>query len=139
MTLGITRPSPARSRQMSLVRGKGNQTTERRLASLLRERRITGWRTHLGLEGRPDFVFRKERVAVFVDGCFWHGCRTCKRRIPKTNRSFWANKIRTNVKRDRLVSRRLRQAGWKVVRIWEHALVNHDAVEKRLCKALRMS
>ena len=70
---------------------------------------------------RPDFVFRKERVSVFVDGCFWHGCPIHGTR-PKGNRAFWRKKITANQTRDRRVHRTLRKAGWKVLRIWEHSL-----------------
>ena len=70
---------------------------------------------------RPDFVFRKERVVIFVDGCFWHGCAIHGTR-PKDNRAFWRKKITANQTRDRRVHRTLRKAGWKVLRIWEHSL-----------------
>lgn len=110
-----------RSEVMSLIRGTGNKATEKALLAMLRRERITGWRRHLPLPGKPDFAFTKEKVAVFVDGCFWHGCPKCYTR-PKTNRKFWDNKRETNMARDRRVTRQLRARGWKVIRIWEHAL-----------------
>jgi DNA mismatch endonuclease, patch repair protein len=64
-----------RSQVMALIRSRGNRDTEIKLASLFRAARITGWRRHQPLPGRPDFIFRRERLAIFVDGCFWHGCR----------------------------------------------------------------
>ena len=70
---------------------------------------------------RPDFVFRTQRVAVFVDGCFWHGCPTHGTR-PRQHRKFWDEKIARNRQRDRLVTRALRQSGWTVLRLWECAL-----------------
>ncbi len=70
---------------------------------------------------RPDFVFRAQRVAVFVDGCFWHGCPTHGTR-PRQNRKFWDEKIARNRQRDRLVTRQLRKQGWTVLRLWECAL-----------------
>jgi len=88
---------------------------------------------------RPDFVWRRERVAVFVDGCFWHGCPWHGTK-PASNKSFWQQKLARNKERDRLVSRRLRRAGWKVVRVWEHALPKaaRDAGElERLMGRLR--
>ncbi len=106
---------------MSLIRGKGNKDTEQALLSLLRSERITGWRRHLPLPGKPDFAFPKQKVAVFVDGCFWHGCPKCYTR-PKTNRAFWDKKREDNMARDRRVSRQLRACGWRVIRIWQHAL-----------------
>jgi DNA mismatch endonuclease (patch repair protein) len=73
------------------------------------------------LPGKPDFIFPKQRLAVFVDGCFWHGCRWhC--RMPKSRRNYWKPKIARNKKRDREVTRQLRRCGWKVFRVWEHAL-----------------
>jgi DNA mismatch endonuclease (patch repair protein) len=81
----------------------------------------------------PDFVFQRLRTAVFVDGCFWHGCRAhCKQ--PAGNRSFWRRKLAGNKARDRRVNRTLRAAGWRVLRVWEHALTRHG--EKRLLARL---
>jgi len=110
-----------RSELMSRIRSKGNKNTEVKLAALFRKNRITGWRRNYKLFGKPDFVFRKERVAVFVDGCFWHGCPV-HGRIPKSNKKFWREKISRNQKRDRKVLRTLRGLGWSVLRVWEHAL-----------------
>jgi DNA mismatch endonuclease (patch repair protein) len=110
-----------RSEVMSLIRGKGNKETERVLLALLKQNKITGWRRHLPLPGKPDFAFPKKRVAVFVDGCFWHGCPKCYTR-PKTNRKFWDRKREQNMSRDRRVNRQLRRKGWKVTRIWQHSL-----------------
>ena len=74
-----------------------------------------------GVMVRPDFVFRERKVAVFVDGCFWHGCPKCYVR-PRQNRKFWDAKFATNNERDRKVNKALKAAGWKVLRIWEHEL-----------------
>lgn len=115
-----------RSLVMAAIRGRGNRTTEVRLASLLRRHRITGWRRHYALPGRPDFVFLRLRVAVFVDGCFWHGCpRHFKR--PSSRQDFWDAKIAGNRARDHAVNRTLRRRGWMVIRIWEHALTDRKA------------
>ena len=118
---------------MSRIRGKGNEDTELRLARLMRKVGIRGWRRHLPIPGRPDFAFRKQRVAVFVDGCFWHGCPRCFR-LPKQNRAFWRAKIETNRRRDRSVNGRLRRLGWKVVRIRECQLKNSAAVLAKIRK-----
>jgi DNA mismatch endonuclease (patch repair protein) len=120
---------------MSLVKGKGNKSTEGKVLSLFRAKRICGWRRHLPLPGRPDFSFEKERVAIFLDGCFWHGCKRCYR-SPKSNTSFWSKKLRENVTRDQRLRRQLRSRGWKVVRIWEHSLRNIDSVETKILLAL---
>ena len=124
-----------RSRLMSLIKARGNQKTEVRLARLMRAAGINGWRRHLPIPGRPDFSFRKQKVAVFVDGCFWHGCPRCFR-LPKQNRAFWKTKIEGNRKRDRSVNSRLRRLGWKVVRIRECWLIHADQVVSRVKSAL---
>jgi len=82
---------------------------------------------------RPDFVFHARRIAVFVDGCFWHGCPQHATR-PKHNASFWRKKLAANRDRDRLVTRTLRARGWRVLRIWEHEL--RRANEARLIARL---
>jgi DNA mismatch endonuclease (patch repair protein) len=93
-----------RSDVMSRIRSHGNKETELALIAFLRLHGITGWRRRQPLFGKPDFVFREARVAVFVDGCFWHGCPRHGTR-PKTNAGFWNEKIRRNIARDRLVNR----------------------------------
>lgn len=108
-----------RSEIMRRVKGKGNRSTEQRLVALLRERQLSGWRRHLPLPGKPDVAYPRQKVAIFVDGCFWHGCpRHC--RIPATNRAYWTRKIERNKMRDRCCTRELKQNGWTVIRIWEH-------------------
>lgn len=115
-----------RSEIMGKVRGRGNSSTELRFISLLREASITGWRRHQQVFGRPDFVFWTHRVAVFVDGCFWHGC-TIHGKKPSTNTEFWRKKIEVNIARDQLVNKTLRVNGWRVVRIWHHELSRQKA------------
>jgi DNA mismatch endonuclease (patch repair protein) len=131
-----------RSEVMSRIRGRGNKDTELALMRIFREHQITGWRRHLSLSlksadssachdtkkqksvslrVRPDFVFPKLKLAIFVDGCFWHGCPRHSSQ-PKTNAAFWRNKLAANKVRDRLVTRRLRKKGWRVLRVWEHDL-----------------
>ena len=115
-----------RSDVMSRIRGRGNKETELALMKLLRRGHITGWRRHQPVFGKPDFVFREARLAVFVDGCFWHGCpKHCK--TPAGNRAFWKKKLAANKTRDRRVNRILRKNGWRVVRIWEHDLAKRGA------------
>jgi DNA mismatch endonuclease (patch repair protein) len=137
-----------RSAIMARIRSRGNRDTELALAKLLRAHRITGWRRqvalrvtsdewrvtrkarafvlspvtrHRSLTVRPDFVFAKSRMVIFVDGCFWHGCPK-HATWPKNNRAFWRKKLAGNTARDLRVNRALRRAGWRVVRIWEHEL-----------------
>lgn len=106
---------------MSKIRGRGNLTTEMRLIAAMRLLGIKGWRRHMRLPGRPDFVFPHAKLAVFVDGCFWHRCAK-HYTAPKNRAEFWAAKIAGNVRRDKLVTLALKRRGWRVIRIWEHAL-----------------
>jgi len=121
-----------RSQVMSRIRGHGNKETELALVKLFRANGITGWRRHQPLFGKPDFTFRRERVIVFVDGCFWHGCPRHSN-MPVNNRRFWEKKLTANKRRDRLVTKTLRQQGWRVLRIWEHDLTtNKKAVVRKM-------
>lgn len=117
--------SLSRAELMSRVRSTGNETTEKRLASLLRKAGLHGWRRHQALPGHPDFVWPTLKVAVFVDGCFWHGHDCGKNITPKTNAKAWREKIDRTKLRDRRVSRTLRQQGWRVLRVWECSLVRN--------------
>jgi DNA mismatch endonuclease, patch repair protein len=110
-----------RSQVMAAIRSRGNKDTELKLITIFRTHRITGWRRNQQLPGRPDFVFRRERLAVFVDGCFWHGCPK-HGEIPASNTAYWMRKILRNRERDKAVNRQLRRCGWKVLRVWAHAL-----------------
>lgn len=111
-----------RSRNMSAIRSKGNKTTELAFSKLLRRNKISGWRRHdRRIFGVPDFIFPKQKMAIFIDGCFWHGCPRCKMQ-PKTNRAYWKTKITNNRKRDRKVKKHLVSEGWKVLRFWEHEI-----------------
>jgi len=74
------------------------------------------------LMGKPDFVFYKSTAVIFIDGCFWHGCKKHYKQ-PKSRVIFWKNKIEGNIKRDREVNKNLKRSGWKVLRIWEHEIV----------------
>ena len=126
-----------RSRIMAAVRSRGNKATELILVELFRAAGLEGWRRHAAILGRPDFVFTKERVAVFVDGCFWHGCaQHC--RMPASNRKYWVGKIERNMRRDRMTRKALRAEGWKVVRVWEHELKRRPGYAvARIVRALR--
>ena len=111
-----------RSEVMAAVRGRGNRSTEWKLRARLASFGISGWRINAtDILRKPDFTFMEKKIAVFVDGCFWHGCRHC-RNIQETNREFWLNKIRTNKKHDQKVTRFLKKSGWQVLRLWEYEL-----------------
>ena len=126
-----------RSLLMSTIRGHGNKNTELALVKLFRRNKVTGWRRNQKIFGKPDFVFCKFKLAVFVDGCFWHGCPKHSRQ-PKSNRTFWRRKFSANKKRDLLVTRALRRAGWRVLRIWEHNLSRPDRCISRIRRTLEL-
>lgn len=116
---------------MATIRSRGNKATELKLAFILRVAGITGWRRHQRVPGRPDFIFRRQRLALFVDGCFWHGCRWhC--RMPKSHGSYWNHKIKRNKARDTAVRGLLVRDGWRVLRIWEHSLRSPQIVLAKL-------
>ena len=114
-----------RSDVMSRVLGAGNKDTELRLIQVFRANGITGWRRGSKLPGKPDFVFPRLKLTVFVDGCFWHGCPK-HATWPKNRAAFWRKKITGNQARDRKVSRLLKSRGWAVIRIWEHELATRN-------------
>jgi len=132
---------------MSLIRSRGNKDTEVALMKLFRSQKITGWRRHYQIKirnsdlkvfkVRPDFIFPKGRLAIFVDGCFWHGCPKHGTK-PKGNAAFWHKKITGNQTRDLLVTRTLKKSGWRVLRVWEHELAkkHEPRLNRRLQKAL---
>lgn len=126
-----------RSEVMSRIHGRGNKDTELALAKVMRTGGITGWRRNQKVFGKPDFVFRKARVAVFVDGCFWHACPKHSN-LPANNRAFWKWKFSTNKLRDILVTRTLHSQGWRVLRIWEHELGRKKTMPlcRRILRAL---
>ena len=129
-----------RSRIMSAIRGKGNKSTELALRMALVRAEISGWRMHPAyLKGKPDFFFPQQRVAIFVDGCFWHGCPVCGH-TPSTRQRFWAAKLRRNQERDEATGVALASAGITVLRIWEHELkspTGKTAMAQRIKTALR--
>ncbi|MBS1828487.1 MAG: very short patch repair endonuclease [Acidobacteria bacterium] len=123
-----------RSKIMAAVRSRGNTTTELPLGKLLWAAGLRGYRKHWKAPGRPDFAWPGRKIAVFVDGCFWHGCPKCKY-PPRSNTEFWLNKIHTNQMRDRRVAKQLRHQGWTVLRIWECA-VKKPSTLSRIVRAL---
>jgi len=110
-----------RSRIMGQVKARGNKSTELKLIKLFKDNGLTGWKRNYPVKGKPDFVFLRQRVAIFVDGCFWHGCKDhC--RIPSTNQDYWITKINRNIERDIVTTAIFQERHWKVIRIWEHEL-----------------
>jgi DNA mismatch endonuclease (patch repair protein) len=106
-----------RSRYMSAVKSRGNRSTEMKMVRLLRKNKLKGWRRHKRITGTPDFCWPVIKVALFVDGCFWHGCPRCYN-LPKSNVIFWKNKVIGNRRHDKRVNLILRAQGWKVLRVW---------------------
>ena len=107
-----------RSEIMKAVKSKGNKSTEIKLIEIFRRHHVIGWRRNSNLAGHPDFIFPKNRIAVFADGCFWHG-HNCRNVTPSENAEYWQNKIKRNKARDKAITKELTVKGWKVVRIWE--------------------
>jgi len=132
-------PPEKRSEIMSRIRSSGTRS-ERRLGEILRG-------LFLGeeilerpgeLPGRPDYFLPGPGLAVFMDGCFWHGCPRCRRRPPEQNREYWEEKVRRNRRRDRRADRALRAAGLAAVRVWEHELKGGaEAARRKLLRAAR--
>jgi DNA mismatch endonuclease (patch repair protein) len=134
-----SRTTAKRSAVMARIRGRNNKDTELRMVELLRQHGLVGWRRGQAVFGRPDFVFQRQRVALFVDGCFWHRHPHCKfSYTPKSRRDFWLPKFARTITRDRIVTGTLKRAGWKVVRIWECELNEKDATRpiRRIRRAL---
>ncbi|MHB8624750.1 MAG: very short patch repair endonuclease [Aggregatilineales bacterium] len=117
------RLTPAdRKRTMRAVKSAGTGL-ERRFRAMLVGAGLRGWQLNPdGIRGRPDIVFMEPKIAIFVDGCFWHGCPHCQRPLPQTNVEYWQRKIHRNVERDLRYTEALDQAGWRVFRVWEHQL-----------------
>jgi len=125
-----------RAKIMASVRSKGNRTTEVALGRLLWAAALRGYRKHWPVDGHPDFAWPGLKVAVFVDGCFWHGCAKCKY-LPRTNTAFWQDKIEANRARDKRVRRSLRTQGWTVLRFWEHEVKRTpDRVASKIAAAV---
>ncbi len=121
---------------MAAIKSRGNKQTELKLVKILRAQGIKGWRRHQLMPCNPDFVFPRARVAVFVDGCFWHGCpKHC--RMPTSSVDYWDKKIDRNVIRDRKRRAELAKISWKALRIWEHELSNPGRVAIKINAAIR--
>lgn len=118
-----------RSYIMRQIKSRRNKSTELKLISYFKANHIKGWRRNYIVFGKPDFVFQPYKIAIFVDGCFWHG-HNCRNTKPKENHEFWFKKIERNRQRDIDVSEKLKKKGWEVIRIWECELKNQELVDK---------
>jgi DNA mismatch endonuclease, patch repair protein len=120
----------ARSHTMRSVHSKGNLSTEIKLIRIFRKLHYIGWRRSSKLTGKPDFIFPQKRIAVFADGCYWHG-HNCRGLTARTNEGYWSKKIERNRSRDREVTQALSALGWKVIRLWECEIAE-TAVRQKL-------
>ncbi|MBI3332260.1 DNA mismatch endonuclease Vsr [Candidatus Peregrinibacteria bacterium] len=116
-----------RSYNMSRITSK-NTKPEIAFRKLLWKAGLRNYRIHKNLPGSPDIVFVRFNLAIFVDGCFWHGCKKCygNRKI-KTNAYYWKQKIINNFERDKRQTKLLKKMGWKVLRFWDHNIVQDPA------------
>jgi DNA mismatch endonuclease (patch repair protein) len=120
-----------RRKNMQSIKSNKNKSTELRVMEIFRDFSITGWKINYQIYGKPDFVFLEHKLAVFVDGCFWHGCEQhC--RVPEDNQEYWINKINHNIERDKFVTKQLEINGWTVIRLWEHELKEKDLNIRKL-------
>jgi DNA mismatch endonuclease (patch repair protein) len=130
------RVKPEHRRIMQRVKGKGCKTTERRLRAALVRAGIRGWKLNVrGVTGCPDFYFPRQKVAVFVDGCFWHGCPECGH-VPKRNSAFWRTKMARNSERDADTTAALEIKGIAVLRFWEHQL--RDSLQRCIREIIKL-
>lgn len=107
-----------RSQIMRSVKSKNTKSTELTLLQLFKANGIKGWRRTYNVKGHPDFVFLEKRLAIFVDGCFWHG-HNCRNITPSDNAEYWNKKRERNIKHDKEITELFENRGWVVLRIWE--------------------
>lgn len=122
-----------RSEVMSHIRSKNNKSTELKLMKIFKEYGITSWRRNYNVKGHPDFVFLQKKIAIFVDGCFWHG-HNCRNTRPKENQAFWERKIKYNKQNDNKTNKIFKNRGWTIIRIWECELKKQN--EKKLLRKI---
>ena len=127
-----------RTEIMRSVKSKNTKSTETKLQTIFKKHHIMGWKKNYPVKGRPDFVFLKQKIAVFVDGCFWHG-HDCRNTRPVDNAEYWNAKRERNQKRDREVTEMFIKRGWAVLRIWECELKkkNEDSLVEKLRSVLK--
>ena len=121
-----------RSFNMSRIKGKNTQP-EIELRKALFKNGHRGFSVSSKIIGKPDIIFTKKKIAVFIDGCYWHKCMKCFI-TPKTRTKWWMKKINRNVKRDNKVDTLLKSDGWKVLRFWEHDI--NKSIDKVLNKMI---
>lgn len=127
-----------RSLIMSAIHSKLNKSTEIKLIGIFKQNDIIGWRRNYKVKGHPDFVFIDKKIAVFVDGCFWHG-HDCRNTRPLDNAEYWKKKREHNVQHDKEITLLFKNRGWTVIRIWECELQkkNKDKLFEKIAPLLR--
>ena len=121
-----------RKRTMQAVKSKGTRL-EKRLFAMLAGMGISGWKKNVkNITGKPDVAFLNQKIAIFVDGCFWHGCPHCQRKLPQTNRAYWERKIKRNTELAKFYNEQLSLDGWTFIRIWEHELIDITQLRSRI-------
>ena len=127
-----------RSAVMKAVKSRNTKTTELKMIEIFKELHIIGWRRTYPLIGKPDFVFPKKRIVIFVDGCFWHG-HDCRNVTPSDNAEFWEAKRLYNKKHDEEVTQTLVEKNWTIIRIWECELKkkNRELLLEKISMLLR--
>jgi DNA mismatch endonuclease (patch repair protein) len=124
-----------RSNVMRQVKSSSNKSTELKLIVFFKTNNIKGWCRNYKLFGKPDFTFPKQKIAIFVDGCFWHG-HDCRNTRPKDNADYWTKKRERNIKRDKEVTETLQNKGWTVIRLWECELKKEELLKEKLIVSL---
>jgi hypothetical protein len=126
-----------RSDIMRKVHSNGNKTTELRLIEIFKQYNISGWRRFYKVKGHPDFVFLEKKIAIFLDGCFWHG-HNCRNLTPQNNKEYWEKKKNRNIYHDKEITNLFEKRGWTVLRIWECELKNRniDITMKKILEKL---
>lgn len=122
-----------RLKNMRNIRSK-NTWPEKVVAKELRRRKIYFSEHTASVLGKPDFLFRRKKVAVFIDSDFWHG-NPGHFTMPKSNVGYWKAKIHGNIRRDKIVTATLKRAGWTVLRLWEHSI--HQNLNREISRIIR--
>ena len=120
---------------MRKVKSTKNKSTELSLIQTFQKHGIKGWVRNYPVKGRPDFVFLKNKIAIFVDGCFWHG-HDCRNTHPKTNKEYWRKKRERNKQHDYKITLLFESRSWNVLRIWECELKKKN--EKELIERMKL-
>lgn len=126
-----------RSEIMRKIKGRGNKSTELRLIQIFQRKGIIGWRRNYRVKGHPDFVFLDRKLAIFVDGCFWHG-HDCRNTRPEGNKDYWQKKRERNIRHDKEINALFISRGWTILRIWECELKkkNEPALAEKLLNSI---